>query len=251
MVMLGTFLPWKARTLVDIALKFGVSPARGDDRWRVSCCLSFVVVIFVNSPATISIISVMGMALISYFIVESSPVRRCNEKCSSLANSWICCRSRTLIVSPSCFFRSPNDRVGLPSEELDPGGEIGMAAGFNVGSTGSTGSFLLSLPKAGMLFWLENVLFEDSPPTLELLGGSSFFAPTTASFPLTPSSCFPIHEARVLVLDGGVAPTGACCCEPDLELGDCAESARDRDRCLYCASAVEESWLPGPAIMAV
>ena len=69
MVMLGTFLPWKARTLEESPLRLDASPVEGMGRWRFSCCRSFVVVIFVRSPATISMISVMGIPLISYFKV--------------------------------------------------------------------------------------------------------------------------------------------------------------------------------------
>jgi hypothetical protein len=86
--MLGTFLPWNAKTLEACPLRFEASP-EGIERWRFSCCRSFVVVIFVNSPATISMISVIGIPLISYFSVGSPDVCRSscllNEENSSLA----------------------------------------------------------------------------------------------------------------------------------------------------------------------
>ena len=90
----GTFLPWKARTeevvgVMEESVEFGML------RCKFSCCRSLVVVIFVRRPATISIISVMGMAEISY--LRSSLLRRLEAKL------WICARSRTLIVRPVYF----------------------------------------------------------------------------------------------------------------------------------------------------
>ena len=84
---------------------------------RFSCCLSFVVVIFVRSPATISMMSVMGIPLISYFNVGSSAVLRLpdcplKDKNSSVAKLCICARSRTLIVFPPYFCTSSKDRFG-------------------------------------------------------------------------------------------------------------------------------------------
>lgn len=52
-------------------------------------------VIFVRSPATISIISVIGMPEISYLRFSSLQADE--------AKVWICARSRTLIVLPVYF----------------------------------------------------------------------------------------------------------------------------------------------------
>lgn len=66
MEMVGTFLPWKARTLVVCWLRPEVPSGGGIWRCKCSCCLSLVVVILVNNPATISIMSETGISLISY-----------------------------------------------------------------------------------------------------------------------------------------------------------------------------------------
>ena len=124
--MLGTFFPWKARTLDDSPLKFtAFSPGTG--RWRFSCWRSFVVVIFVRSPATISMTSPIGIPLISYFSAGSSAVLRRLE-CrlyglySSFAKLWICAKSRTLIVFPSWVWTSSNDLAerGIGGAAMEP-----------------------------------------------------------------------------------------------------------------------------------
>src|SRR5271168_211917 len=90
----------------------------GYGRCRFSCCRSLVVVIFVRSPATISMISVIGIPLISYFRVGSSAVRRrpdcpLYDRNSSVAKLWMCARSRTLIVLPPYFLTSSIDLAVL------------------------------------------------------------------------------------------------------------------------------------------
>lgn len=99
--MAGTFLPWNAKTLLAYGLPVPVpaaplllppplllllpSPPPDSPRcwacwaWRwcvalrfsASCCRSFVVVILVSSAATISIMSPIGISLMSYFIWDS------------------------------------------------------------------------------------------------------------------------------------------------------------------------------------
>ena len=64
--MLGTFLPWKAKTLVVCWLNPAVPSDGGIWRCRWSCWRSLVVVILVKSPATISMMSETGISLISY-----------------------------------------------------------------------------------------------------------------------------------------------------------------------------------------
>lgn len=71
-------------------------------RFNASCCRSFVVVILVSSAATISIMSPIGISLMSYFIWDSGgsfkrpgplPVTR-----SARASDWMWARSWTRIV---------------------------------------------------------------------------------------------------------------------------------------------------------
>jgi len=110
-VILGTFFPWKARTLVVVVFMPAAESGGGMVRCRWSCCRSFVVVIFVNNPATISITSPTGMLLISYRRLSSYPLRFrrggvCACKQSSLANSttWPRLRSRIGGVSSDARF---------------------------------------------------------------------------------------------------------------------------------------------------
>jgi hypothetical protein len=77
--MLGTFFPWNARTLVVCWLSPAVPSGGGIWRCRWSCCRSFVVVILVNKPATISMMSETGMSLISYWGPTSVGSRRCRR----------------------------------------------------------------------------------------------------------------------------------------------------------------------------
>jgi len=104
--MLGTFLPWKARTLVVCWLSPEVPSGGGIWRCRWSCCRSFVVVIFVNRPATISMMSETGISLISYWGPMSVGSLRCRREsdlvwekglASSMAKLWMCDRLLTLI----------------------------------------------------------------------------------------------------------------------------------------------------------
>jgi hypothetical protein len=75
-------------------------------------------VILVKSPATISIISVIGIELISYFKGGSPSARRrsvsprCDRKVS-FAKLWMCERSRTLMVFPPYRVRSSDDHTDL------------------------------------------------------------------------------------------------------------------------------------------
>jgi hypothetical protein len=127
MVMLGTFFPWKARTLVVRPDMFVFPSDGGNGICRCSCCRSFVVVIFVNSPATISMISVTGIAEISYFGVASLPSALYSDarfvKNSSVAKLWICARSRTFIVPPSCLNASSVDHTGRGGGLVEFAGE--------------------------------------------------------------------------------------------------------------------------------
>lgn len=75
--MLGTFLPWNANTLVVCWLSPEAPSTGGIWRCKWSCCRSFVVVIFVSKPATISMISETGISLISYWGPTSAGSRRC------------------------------------------------------------------------------------------------------------------------------------------------------------------------------
>lgn len=116
--MLGTFFPWKASTLDVNPGKFAAVSAIGIGLWRFSCCRSFVVVIFVKRPATISMISVIGIALISYFNGGSLAIclRPACPLCdmnSSVAKLCMCARSRTLTVDPSILARSSADLAAL------------------------------------------------------------------------------------------------------------------------------------------
>ena len=104
--MLGMFLPWKARTLLVCGLRADALSMEGGCLCRCSCCWSFVVVILVRSPATISIMCSTFIALISYCGPWSAMPRerdllllRISEKAliSSVAKLWMCCKSRTLI----------------------------------------------------------------------------------------------------------------------------------------------------------
>lgn len=145
--MLGTFFPWKARTLEANPDMFAALSAEGMGRCRFSCCLSFVVVIFVKSPATISIISVIGIELISYFGGGSLCVRRLSdsplrERKSSFAKLCICARSRTLIVVPPYRERSSDDHADLEMG-LGAGGagdaKCGVTRGAECGCCGPSG----------------------------------------------------------------------------------------------------------------
>lgn len=104
--MLGTFFPWKARTLVVCWLSPEVPSGGGIWRCRWSCCRSLVVVILVNKPATISMISETGISLISYCGPTSAGSRRCRRASdrvwekgleSSMAKLWMWERLLTLM----------------------------------------------------------------------------------------------------------------------------------------------------------
>lgn len=131
MVMLGTFFPWNARTLVVNPDIFVFPSDGGNGICRCSCCLSFVVVIFVNNPATISMMSVTGIAAISYFGIASLPSALYSDarfvKNSSVAKLWICAKSRTFIVFLSCLNVSSTDHTGLG------GGLVEFAGDANTG----------------------------------------------------------------------------------------------------------------------
>lgn len=149
MVMLGTFLPWKASTLEDIPVVFTISPVE-PGLCRLSCWRSFVVVIFVNNPATISMMSVMGIPLISYFTsgsfaVRPRPKRPRGDRNSSPAKLLICARSRTTIVVPS-FRTSSTDLVECDKEEWLVGvGDAVMSPGLKGGSDGPRSSYRAEL----------------------------------------------------------------------------------------------------------
>jgi hypothetical protein len=71
------------------------------------------VVIFVNKPATISMISVTGIELISYCRPMSwnrFPGVRDAARTSSLAKLWICERLRTLMRLGDVASEPPSDR---------------------------------------------------------------------------------------------------------------------------------------------
>jgi hypothetical protein len=120
--MLGTFFPWKAKTLVVWGLRPVVPSGGGICRCKCSCCLSFVVVIFVNSPATISIMSVTGISLISYWGPMSFGSRRCRRDSDlvcekgldwSVAKLWICDRLFTFIRRGEAAMDSTGDLRGF------------------------------------------------------------------------------------------------------------------------------------------
>ena len=104
MVILGTFFPWNASTLVACGLSPVVPSGGGIFRCKFSCWRSFVVMIFVKRPATISMTSVTGIPLISYCCpVSILPRKECldgwrdRERTSSLAKLCMWPRSRTLM----------------------------------------------------------------------------------------------------------------------------------------------------------
>ena len=123
MVMLGMFFPWKAITLFVCVLKCG-GPSKVGEAWRCkcSCCWSLVVVIFVSSPATISIMCSTFISLISYCGLSSPGpldldrlrlLTSENAFMSSLAKLCMCSRSRALI------FAGPDCRPSTEAEDAD------------------------------------------------------------------------------------------------------------------------------------
>lgn len=113
MVMAGTFLPWKAKTDVLSGLMLEALP---DSvfwlaccwwvafLWMASCWRSLVEVILVSSAATISMMSVMGMPLMSYFICCSGASLRMPaslpDRRSALTRLRIWLRSLTWMMRP-------------------------------------------------------------------------------------------------------------------------------------------------------
>jgi len=146
MVMLGTFLPWNASTL-DVKPVIFPEPSDVIGRCKFSCCRSLVVVIFVKSPATISMISVMGIPLISYlrlasFVVLRRPAWPREDRNSSFAKLWICWRSRTLMVLSSYLDKSSWDHEDLGTVEYEGGVVDGRATGSTEDGAGWVSSGL-------------------------------------------------------------------------------------------------------------
>lgn len=92
---------------------FACSSLEGIGLCTKSCCWSFVVVILVSSPATISMMSATGIALISYCVPASEDrcLIRGRLSISSLAKLWICDKSLTLIRLGDVASEPPNDLV--------------------------------------------------------------------------------------------------------------------------------------------
>jgi hypothetical protein len=226
MEMLGTFLPWNARTLVVCWLRPAVPSAGGICRCRWSCCRSFVVVIFVNKPATISIMSETGMSLISYWGPTCAGSRRCRRNSnrdwekgleSSMAKLWMWDKLLTLILlgeqagdcrewaGEGCTGAGPDEgtvRVfaNAPEAGLEPVGvgcwECGRTRGL--GGTGAVSCEADALELCSAVLcccecWLG----------VELDGGAPESAMATSAGGATTRGA--------LALDDGDGRTGVCC----------------------------------------
>jgi len=132
MEMFGMFFPWNASTLLVCGSRLFV-PSGGGIWWcRYSCWRSLVVVIFVNRPATISMMSATGIALISYcgpMSLGSRHERRDDDRlCEkglvpSSAKLWMCERLCTFMRGGELLVESAGERTScgeaLADESLE------------------------------------------------------------------------------------------------------------------------------------